>query len=176
VGRGDVLVAATRTPRDRLPGVAGRAGDLRMLRRTGRSDLAADLCAEVFAAALSSAHRFRDDGPPAEAWLFGIARNVLGTSLRRGRVEARACRRLGMAPIELHDDVLERIEELRDGGTLVAALAALPEDQRIAVHARVVEERDYAWIAGELRCSEQVVRKRVSRGLAVLRARIEEER
>jgi RNA polymerase sigma-70 factor (ECF subfamily) len=37
----------------------------------------------------------------------------------------------------------------------------------------VIDERSYADIAGELRCSEQVVRKRVSRGLAQLRARLE---
>jgi RNA polymerase sigma factor (sigma-70 family) len=147
-----------------------------MLRRTGRADLAADLCAEVFAAALSLAHRFRGSGPPAEAWLFGIARNVLGTSLRRGRVEARARQRLRMAPIELNDEVLERIDELRHDGTVLAALEALSDDQRDAVRARVVEERDYADIARELRCSQEVVRKRVSRGLAVLRVRVEAER
>lgn len=45
---------------------------------------------------------------------------------------------------------------------------------RGAVHARVIEERDYADIAQEMRCSEAVVRKRVSRGLAALRARMEE--
>jgi RNA polymerase sigma factor (sigma-70 family) len=146
-----------------------------LLRRTGRADLSADLCAEVFAAALSSAHRFRDNGPPADAWLFGIARNVLGASLRRGRVEARARVRLGMAPIELTDEMLQSIDDLRDDGSAAAALADLPEDQRQAIHARIVEERDYADIARELRCSEQVVRKRVSRGLAVLRARVEEQ-
>jgi RNA polymerase sigma-70 factor (ECF subfamily) len=33
----------------------------------------------------------------------------------------------------------------------------------------VVDERDYAEIAKDLRCSEAVVRKRVSRGLARMR-------
>jgi RNA polymerase sigma-70 factor (ECF subfamily) len=41
---------------------------------------------------------------------------------------------------------------------------------------RVVLEQSYAAIATELRCSEQVVRKRVSRGLAALRAMVEGER
>lgn len=40
------------------------------LRRTGDAELAADLAAEVFAAALVSSRRFRVGGPPAEAWLL----------------------------------------------------------------------------------------------------------
>jgi RNA polymerase sigma-70 factor (ECF subfamily) len=42
------------------------------------------------------------------------------------------------------------------------------------VLAHVVEDRDYAEIADHLRCSESVVRKRVSRGLAALRVRLQE--
>ncbi len=145
------------------------------LRQTQSAELAADLAAETFAGALISAGRFRSDGPPAGAWLHGIARNVLAMSRRRGRVEARARRRLGMDPIELTDELLEQIDELRHDGGATAALDELPEQQRHAVHARVVDERDYDDIARELRCSEQVVRKRVSRGLAELRARLEQE-
>ena len=49
----------------------------------------------------------------------------------------------------------------------------LPPDQLEALRLRVIDERDYDEIARELRCSEAVVRKRVSRGLATLRARVE---
>ncbi len=38
--------------------------------------------------------------------------------------------------------------------------------------ARIVEERDYGDIAAQLRCSEIVVRKRVSRALGTLRSAI----
>ena len=51
---------------------------------------------------------------------------------------------------------------------------SLPEDERDAVELRVVHEREYAEIAAELRCSELVVRKRVSRGLARLREQLKE--
>jgi RNA polymerase sigma-70 factor (ECF subfamily) len=54
-------------------------------------------------------------------------------------------------------------------------LDGLPAEQRDAVRERVLEERDYPEIAARLRCSEQVVRKRVSRGLTALRARMEGE-
>jgi RNA polymerase sigma-70 factor (ECF subfamily) len=53
-------------------------------------------------------------------------------------------------------------------------VARLPADERFAVHARVVEERSYKDIAAELACSELVVRKRVSRGLARVREQLED--
>jgi len=53
-------------------------------------------------------------------------------------------------------------------------LQNLPEDERFAVRSRVLDERPYQEIAGELKCSEMVVRKRVSRGLARVREQLRE--
>jgi RNA polymerase sigma-70 factor (ECF subfamily) len=140
-------------------------------------ELAADLSAETFAAALLASGRYKPDVAPAGAWLYAIARHKLLDSLRRGRVEDDARRKLGMAPVELHDADLERVDELADaGGEALELLAELPDDVRAALDARVLAGRDYADIARSLRCSEQVVRKRVSRGLAHLRARLEDDR
>ena len=73
------------------------------------------------------------------------------------------------------DDDLERIESLiSQSGWATRLLDTLPEEQRSAVHARIVEERSYADIAHELKASELVVRKRVSRGLSALRAQTKE--
>lgn len=145
--------------------------------RVGEPELAADLAAETFAAALLSSGRYRPERGSARGWLFAIAGHKLVDSLRRGRVEMTARRRLGMAPIEIYDADLERVEELAASGALGSAamelLADLPEEVRAALGARVVDERAYADIAQQLRCSEAVVRKRVSRGLARLRARLE---
>jgi RNA polymerase sigma factor (sigma-70 family) len=143
------------------------------LGRVGDAEVAADLTAETFAAALASAHRFRPRKKPAVAWLFGIARNNLAMSRRRGRVEDRARRRLGMAPLVLTDEMVERIAAV--DRTALELVDELPGDQREAVRARVIDERDYPDIAKDLRCSEAVVRKRVSRGLGTLRARLEEK-
>ncbi len=144
------------------------------LRRTGEPELAADLAAEVFAAALVSSRRFRPGASPAEAWLFGIARNVLAMSRRRGQIDDRARRRLGMQPVQLTDAVLEAVIDASPDQPAVEALEDLPEEQQRAIRARVLDEREYADIAQELRCSEQVVRKRVSRGLAQLKVRMED--
>lgn len=148
------------------------------LRRTGDRELTADLTAEVFAAALLAAERYRRGERPALAWLFGIAAHKLIDSRRQGRVEDAARRRLALEALALVDDDLQRVEELAATQAieplLRGALGALPAHQRDAVLARVVEERGYGEIATRLRCSEMVVRKRVSRGLRTLRSELKE--
>ncbi len=145
------------------------------MRATGRAELAADLTAEVFAAALSSVGLFRAGLGSARGWLFGIARHELADTWQRGSVEDRARRRLGLEPMSLTDEALELIDELgaRDSGAL-RLLESLPDDQRVAVKGRVLQERGYDELADSLRCSQSVVRQRVSRGLRSLRAQLEQ--
>ena len=148
-----------------------------LLSRTRQPELAADLCAEVFATALERSDRFDERRGPARAWLFAMAGSRLIDAIRRGQVEDRARRRLGIPPRALTDRDLERIEELIDvsrGLDAQQLVADLPPEQREAVLARVVHEREYGDIAAELKVSDAVVRQRVSRGLAGLRARLEE--
>jgi RNA polymerase sigma factor (sigma-70 family) len=147
-----------------------------LIRETGNREAAGDLAAEVFAAVLLVAHRYQAENPSAAPWVIGIARNKLLMSRRRGRVEARARRRLGFDPVVLEDGDLERIETEAGGGTsrIARLVEQLPPGERDAVRARVVEERSYGEIATELRCSEMVVRKRVSRGLARVRRQLGE--
>jgi RNA polymerase sigma factor (sigma-70 family) len=142
------------------------------LRRTRDAEVAADLTAEVFAAALMSCRRFRPGRTPASAWLFAIAEHKLSHSRRRGTVEDRARTRLRMEPVVLDDEALARIEKLGTEAVAVTLLDGLPAEQRDAVRARVLEERSYEQIAKELKCSQSVVRKRVSRGLARLREQL----
>jgi RNA polymerase sigma-70 factor (ECF subfamily) len=172
----DLLVAA-RTD----PGSFGvfydrhAAALVRHYRRRGLpADLALDLTAETFAAALESLDRYVPGPEPAAAWLYGIAHHVLSRSARRGRIDDEARRRMGVPHLTVTDEGLARIDELtsvRDGDDLLAgALDELPAAHREAVLARVVDDRDYAEIARELQCSEQLVRQRVSRGLGRLRS------
>ena len=115
--------------------------------------------------------RFEPTGAPATAWLYAIGRNLLWNALRSGQAEARARQQLGMEPLELTDDgqaMIERIIERTGEQPTLTLVDALPE-QRDAIKARVIDGRDYSEIATEMRCSEQVIRKRVSRGLATLR-------
>jgi len=147
-----------------------------LMRRTGRADLAADLTSEVFAAALLSWRAGAGPGTHEAAWLYGIAQHKLIDSHRRGRVEDDARRRLGMRPTPLDDESLRAIEALTAETPALELVAELPDEQRAAITGRVIDERPYPELAAELGLSEQVVRKRVSRGLARLRAAIGGER
>ena len=144
-------------------------------RRVPEPELALDLAAETFAAALLGVRRYRPGGL-AVAWLLAIAQNKLLESLRRGRVEAAARRKLRLEPVVYDDADLAAVEERAAAGAaqLSRLLAELPGDQREAVLARVVDEREYTEIAAALDCSPQVVRQRVSRGLRTLRTRLED--
>ncbi len=149
-----------------------------LARRVRDPEVIADLTAEVFASALCAAPRYRPTEPVAAGWLIAIAHNTLAKSLRRGRVEARARRRLGIRDaVSFEDEELERVERLASTpGSAVALLEGLPRDQAEAIRARVIDERDYPEIARALRTSELVIRKRVSRGLAALREELIKER
>ena len=123
------------------------------------------------------AHRHRPDRGPAVAWLYGIARRQLAHAARRGAVEDSARRGLGVPPLTLTDAGIERVEELVDtdaaaamlsggprgdaGGTARGRSRARPRRARVRRHRPRAED------------SEAVVRKRVSRGLAGLRSRLE---
>ncbi len=145
-----------------------------LMRQTGQPELAADLAAEVFAAAYIGAPRFREGPQPAGAWLLGIARNKLLWSLRRDRIETSARRRLAVERVQLSDESIVALEELGDCGAL-ELLEGLPADQRDAVRARVIEEVEYHELSLSAAISPQLARKRVSRGLAALRKRLEQE-
>ncbi|HWH12205.1 MAG TPA: sigma-70 family RNA polymerase sigma factor [Solirubrobacteraceae bacterium] len=169
---------------ERRPGAAGpafaafyarheRAVIAYFRRRVASPELAADLTAETFAQALVSRRGYRPqpDGS-AVAWLFGIAGHVLSRSVRRGVVEDSGRRRLGVEATGVADRQLAEIDSLGGDAAARASLESLPVDQQEAIWARIVDERDYPEIAAELHCSEAVVRKRVSRGLAALRSQL----
>src|SRR5262249_54070794 len=130
-----------------------------------------DLAAETFAAALASVPRFQPGPEPPQAWLYAIARHKFSEALRGSRIQDEARRALAMQPIELDDEAIE-ILETTALAPVVELLEALTSEQRAAITAHHVEERGYGEIASELRCSESVIRKRVSRGLAAMRAQL----
>jgi RNA polymerase sigma factor (sigma-70 family) len=145
-----------------------------LVRRTRNGELAADLCAEAFAAALTASRSAASVPQAPVAWLFGIANHKVIDSARRDQVDDRARRALEMRAVELTRSQVSEIERLCDEEEAVALVAGLSADQRIALLAHVVDDREYREIAAGLRCSESVVRKRVSRGLAALRVQLEE--
>lgn len=147
------------------------------LRRVRVREVAFDLTAETFAAAVAGCGEFDPERGSAAGWLFAIAEHKLRDSMRRSRVESSARARLGLERVVLEDADLARVDDLAslgDRAQLLVLLRELPAEQRKAISARVLEERPYPVIAADLCCSEAVVRQRVHRGLRRLRQRLEE--
>ena len=140
-------------------------------RRVRGPEEAFDLAAETFAAALASVPRYQPGPEPPLAWLFAIARHKLNEATRGSRIQDEARRALAMQPIQLDDEAIE-ILETTASAPAIELLETLAPQQREAIKAHHLEERGYAEIAAELDCSESVVRKRVSRGLAALHTRL----
>lgn len=141
---------------------------------TRSPEVAADLAAETFATALGSIETYQAHRGELRGWLFGIARHVLARSLERGRVDDEVRRRLGISPVVLDDDTLDRIESIASlDGAALRLLGDLPGPIRAAVFGRVIQEREYMELAQALQCSPNLVRQRVRRGLARLRVRLE---
>ena len=147
-----------------------------LMRSTSDAEVAADLTAETFAAALVARDRYRPELGAPTTWLYGIAAHKLSDWRRRGHAEDRARRRLGIERPALSEEDVAELARLADEVTVVELLEELPEEQRKAVRARLLDDRPYGEIAVAEGVSEAAVRQRVSRGLASLRERIGGER
>ena len=143
-----------------------------LMRATRDVEVAADLTAETFAAALMARERYRPELGAPTTWLYGIAAHKLGDWRRHGHAEDRARRRLQLERPPLSEADVAEFTRLADEVTVIELLDDLPEDQRSAVRARLLGERDYHEIAMAEGVSEAAIRQRVSRGLAGLRGRI----
>jgi RNA polymerase sigma factor (sigma-70 family) len=142
------------------------------LRRTRDAGAAFELTAETFAEAWLSRARFSDPGDGSAApWLFGIARNVLASSVRRRAVERRGVERLALhvesAPVTVDETWLDGLD-----ADLGAALAELPDGQRRAIELRVIADKAYDDVGRHLAISPGAARVRVHRGLAAIRDRL----
>jgi RNA polymerase sigma factor (sigma-70 family) len=102
-------------------------------RRVADPHAVADLTAEVFLAAIGSAHTYHPSRGPQVAWLYGIARNVIAGERRRVAHELRTAGRIAGRRL-LDDDDIARLEERIDaespGRAAYLALARLPEEER----------------------------------------------
>ncbi|HEY5197374.1 MAG TPA: sigma-70 family RNA polymerase sigma factor [Solirubrobacteraceae bacterium] len=172
---GDLLVAARSDPEAFAVFYRRHArGLLRFFRRrVATAEEAFDLTAETMAAALAGVPRYEPRPEPARVWLYGIAHNKLSEAFRSGRIADRARQALAMEPIELDEIGIDRLEG-QAATPALDLLAVLPGEQQDAIRARHIDERDYAEIARDLRLSESVVRKRVSRGLRTMRSSLKE--
>jgi RNA polymerase sigma factor (sigma-70 family) len=134
---------------------------------------AADVVAETFLAAMRRRTHYRPQHESARLWLLGIAVRRLADVRRSEERERRRIERAADHARVLTDVDRASYAVLLENSEALDALADLPEADREAILARVVEDRSYAEIAEALGLTEPTTRKRVSRGLARLRTRLE---
>ena len=143
-------------------------------RRTRDAELAADLTAETFAAALAGPAALPAARPaPASAWLFGIAMHKLADAQRRGYAERRAVPAAGDGAPRARrrgHRAYRRAGRERPRERPAGAAGRRPAGRDPGARGRRAVLR--ATSRHEEQVSEAVVRKRVSRGLAAVRARM----
>ena len=109
-------------------------------RRVRDPEVAADLTAETFAAAMVSRGRYQARTATAAAWLFAIAHHKLADHRRRGAAEHRMRARLGMEAVPVSAEDAEMIRWLGDE-VATQMVEDLPAEQRDAIRAHVLDDR-----------------------------------
>ncbi|HUG82215.1 MAG TPA: sigma-70 family RNA polymerase sigma factor [Bryobacterales bacterium] len=141
--------------------------------------IAEELAQEVFL----RVYRARTSYEPTAkftTWLFRITTHLALNSLRDLKGEKRhqsldAAAQDGQTPLELADVRRNREQQLVEDARLVsvrAAIAGLPEKQRVAVLMHKYQELDYSQIAGVLGCSVSAVKSLLFRAYETLRERL----
>ncbi|WP_410965889.1 RNA polymerase sigma factor, partial [Salmonella sp. SAL4438] len=80
------------------------------------------------------------------AWLFAIARHKFSEAKRKNQIQDGARRALAMNPIHHDDEPVDTIERIASGPVL-ELLQVLPDEQREAIEAHLLDERGYPEIA-----------------------------
>lgn len=128
---------------------------------------AEDLTAEVFHQALLNLGRFEWRGVPFAAWLLRIAANTLADRWQRAAKRP-----------EVQADVLDEPgmeEEVERRAMLFQLVDRLPQDQRLVVIRRFVEQKSLKEIALELRRTEGAIKQLQFRALQNLRSQMVEQ-
>jgi RNA polymerase sigma-70 factor, ECF subfamily len=133
-------------------------------RRVRSREEAEDLTSEIFHQALASLGGFHWTGRPFVAWLLGIAANLMAKRWQRDSPHA-----------EIRAEDLELAA--RSDGTERQALLSqlvnlLPEDQRLVIVRRFVEQRSIRDVAAEMGRSEGAVKLLQFRALESLREQV----
>jgi RNA polymerase sigma-70 factor (ECF subfamily) len=136
-----------------------------VLRFTGREDLVADLCQEVFLRAYLAGPRFRGQAR-FSTWLFRIAINLARDAGRRARPVLRPTPQ-GVSPAA--DTVCEQAELLR---RLEQAVAELPEPLRVVLLLHHDERLPFEEIARATGTPASTLKSRFAAALQRLRARL----
>jgi RNA polymerase sigma-70 factor (ECF subfamily) len=126
---------------------------------------AEEIAHEVFVELMRSDSRYDPNRGPLEAWMYGVARNLVRMFRRRGPVEE---------PVDsaVHHDVVGGLIREETLTALRAAVQELPGRYRDAVILCDLEERNYDEAARLMDCPVGTIRSRLHRARAILATRL----
>ena len=148
-------------------------------RRVGDRERAADLTAEIFLAAIDSAHRYRPGRAAPKTWLYGIARVLVANDRRRsGRERAGKAgdgRLRGSALLDPEDAarIDERIDAAAQSRRLYEAMDRLADAERAVLELVAIDELTVAEAAAAVGVRSGTARVRLHRARRKLRAELE---
>jgi RNA polymerase sigma-70 factor (ECF subfamily) len=135
-------------------------------RRVNDRDEAQDVTAEVFHQALKNLGRFQWRGVPFAAWLLRIAANALADRWQR------ASRGVEVQAEDQAESPTGNTAEVERRAILFQLVDRLPEDQRLVIVRRFVDQKSIREIAQELARSEGAVKQLQFRALETLRGQV----
>ena len=133
-----------------------------LARRVPSREEAQDLTAEVFHQALASIRNFKWQGAPFISWLYGIAANVLASHWQK----------IGKGVLEQPTDFSYAGDGVERSIMLGQLVRSLPQDQRLVVVRRFVDQKSIREIAQELGRSEGAIKQLQLRALEKLREKV----
>ncbi|MBB5131347.1 RNA polymerase sigma-70 factor (ECF subfamily) [Thermocatellispora tengchongensis] len=142
-----------------------------VVRRVSDPHLAADLTADIFLAALDSAHTYRPGRGTEIAWLYGVARNVVAAEHRRTTRETRLTSRIAGRRLMDDDDLVrmeERIDAERQMRRALEAMRDLPEGERAVLELVAIDQLTVTEAAAALGIRSVTARVRLHRARRAL--------
>lgn len=133
------------------------------LHMSGRPVIAEEVAHEVFARLIGPHLRFDDRKGSLEAYLYGVARNLLRVIRRGGETSE-------TVELEFEHDMLGDLIKDEAMAALYKAVATLPERYRDAVVLCDLEEKSYDEAARLMDCPVGTVRSRLHRARLLLAA------
>ncbi len=138
------------------------------LHMTGSPTTAEEVAHEVFVQLMRSSTNFDDKRGKLEAWMYGVARNLVRVIRRKGSVEE---------PVDqaYRHDILGDLITAESLAALRASLRELPELYRDAVVLCDLEEKSYEEAATAMGCPVGTVRSRLHRARGLLAAKLKRQ-
>lgn len=138
------------------------------------SQMAEEVTQEAMVRVWQKAQQFDPSKARASTWIFTIARNLRIDFLRKAHRPEPDPDDPALMP-EAEPGGFARVAQTQEAERLRAAIAALPEDQRVVLHLAFFEEKTHPEIAGQLDIPLGTVKSRIRLAFKRVRSELGED-